>query len=134
VTSRTSRTSSTTIARRAAGLGTAALLTAAPLVVVAPVADAAGSLPCHASMSDSTPKDYTNVYVRVTTSSYAGVHTVAHYKTTNTGHTVRAGSTGHATVRYYISSATPGYRVRVDVTVSKNGHHGYCSTSFVPHR
>jgi hypothetical protein len=124
----------TTFAHRAAGLSAAALLVAAPLVAVAPVADAAASVPCHASMSDSTPKDYTNVYVRVSTSSYASVHTVAHYKTTNTAHTVRANSTGHASVKYYISGATPGYRVYVDVTVTKNQHHGYCRTSFVPHR
>ena len=85
-------------------------------------------------MSDSTPKQYSNVYVLVKTKARAYVHTVAHYKTSTTTKNGRANSTGHASLKYYISGATPGYRVHVSVTVTKNGHHGYCSTSFVPHR
>jgi hypothetical protein len=37
-------------------------------------------------------------------------------------------------VGYYISGATPGYRVKVTVNVSKSGRSGSCSTSFTPHR
>ena len=42
-------------------------------------------------------------------------------------------STGHGSTNYYISGATAGYRVWVDVWLSKNGRHGHCRTSFVPH-
>ena len=85
-------------------------------------------------MSDTTPKQYSYVGVRVKTASYAGVHTVAHYKTTNTSHRGKANRLGRANISYYISGATPGYRVWVDVTVSKGGRTGHCHTSFVPHR
>ena len=40
---------------------------------------------------------------------------------------------GKATVPYYISGATPGYRVVVRVYVSKGSRKGTCSTSFLPH-
>lgn len=119
--------------RLAASLGTAALLAGSTLLIPAP-GDAASGVLCRASMSDSTPKDYTNVFVHVRTASYGYVHTVAHYKSTDTTKNARAGKLGFADVKYYISRATPGYRVVVNVTVTKNGHHGYCSTSFVPHR
>ena len=85
-------------------------------------------------MSDSTPKQYSNVTVRVRTAAYAKVRTVAHYKTTNTTKPRTANSAGRANVGYYISGATPGYRVRVNVTVTKNGRTRTCATSFVPHR
>ena len=104
-------------------------------LIAAPAAPAeAAALTCTASMSDATPKQYSNVYVRVRTSAYARVRTVAHYKTTNTVKRATASSAGRASLRYYISRATPGYRVRVDVTVTKNGRSRNCSTSFVPHR
>lgn len=104
-------------------------------LIAAPAAPAeAAALTCTASMSDATPKQYSNVYVRVRTSAYARVRTVAHYKTTNTVKRATASSAGRASLRYYISRATPGYRVRVDVTVTKNGRSRSCSTSFVPHR
>jgi hypothetical protein len=119
---------------RRTGVAAAVLLAASTPLVLPARGDAAGAVLCHASMSDSTPSQYTNLYVRVRTGARAYVHTVAHYKTTNSPKNGRASSTGHASVKYYISGATPGYRVHVSVTVTKNGHHGYCSTSFVPHR
>lgn len=113
----------------------AATTLAAFIAPTAPAqAEAAAALTCTASVSDATPRQYSNVYVRVRTSAYARVRTVAHYKTTNTVKRTTASSTGRANVRYYISGATPGYRVRVDVTVTKNGRSRSCSTSFVPHR
>lgn len=119
--------------RRIAALGTAALLASSPMLVSAP-ADAA-ALICRASVSDSTPKQYSNVYVRVRTgASGAAVRTVARYKTTDTAKSTRANSRGLAQVKYYISGATGGFRVRVDVTVRKNGRTRTCSTSFTPHR
>jgi hypothetical protein len=84
-------------------------------------------------MSDATPGQYSNVYVRVKTAPRASVKTTAHYRTTNTTYRRKADNRGKASVRYYTSSATAGYRVEVDVTVSKNGRTKHCSTSFRPH-
>ncbi len=123
---------SNSITKRMAGVGAAGLILGYPLLLAAP-SQAATALPCHASMSDSTPKQYTYVGVHVKTAPSAGVHTVAHYKTTNTPHRGKANREGLANISYYISGATPGYRVRVDVTVAKDGRTGHCSTSFVPH-
>lgn len=121
------------IAPKRALSATAVAFVAASTLTLGPgPADAAG-LSCHASMSDATPKRYSNVYVRVRTAPAAKVRTVAHYKTTNTAHRKKANRKGRASIKYYISSATAGYRVHVDVTVSKNGHSKHCSTSFVPH-
>lgn len=121
----------TSIRLRLAALAAAALFI--PLLATATPADAA-ALTCRASMSDSTPKQYSNVYVRVRTNAYAKVRTVAHYKTTNNVKRGTANSAGRASIKYYISGASAGYRVRVNVTVTKNGRSRTCYTSFVPHR
>jgi hypothetical protein len=97
-------------------------------------ASAASSLPCRAWMSNSRPADYTATYVRVQTVKFAHVRTIAHYKTTNTRKYGTANSAGRASIRYWISGATPGYRVRVSVAVHSGSRAGYCSTYFVPHR
>jgi hypothetical protein len=101
---------------------------------VATAAASAAALRCHASMSDSRPRDYTTIYVNVGTVRYAGVTTVAHYKTVNRKHTGKANAEGNARIGYYISGATPGYRVKVSVTVTSGSSRGTCSTSFIPHR
>jgi hypothetical protein len=103
----------------------------APAVVHAPAAD---GLRCHASMSNGHPADYTNVYVNVGTVRHASVTTVAHYRTVNRKHTGKANNRGNAKIDYYISGATPGYRVKVSVTVTSGRYRGSCSTSFTPHR
>jgi len=72
--------------------------------------------------------------VRVRTTGLAKVVTVAHYRTTNHKKMAKAGPGGRATIPYYISGATPGYKVRVTVSVSKGTRIGSCSTSFTPHR
>src|SRR5450756_362359 len=54
-------------------------------------APAVTPLPCHASMSNSHPRDYTTVYVNVHTVGYASVTTIAHYKTTNHKKSGKAG-------------------------------------------
>jgi hypothetical protein len=112
--------------------------TAFPILLAAPApaasASTAAALPCHASMSNSHPKDYTTTDVRVRTASHASVTTVAHYRTVNTKHHRTANTQGRATVPYYISGATPGYKVKVSVTVKKGRRTGSCSTSFTPHR
>ncbi len=114
-----------------------ALLGAAVFVapsVPASAATPANGLPCHASMSNYHPADYTTVTVRVRTAGLARVTTVAHYRTTSTTHHGRANSAGRAGIRYYISGATPGYKVKVSVTVRKGTRKGSCSTAFTPHR
>lgn len=118
--------------KRNLGVVTAAGLLAGA-TLLAPVPASAAALTCRATMSDSTPEQYSNVYVRVRTAAGANVRTVAHYRTTNTTRTGKANGAGKASIKYYISSATAGYRVYVDVTVSKDGASRSCSTSFVPH-
>jgi hypothetical protein len=89
-------------------------------------------LPCHASVSNSRPKDFTTVDVFVKTADHAKVRTVAHYRTTNHPKTRKAGAHGRATVPYLISDATPGFKVKVTVTVSRGKRSGSCATSFTP--
>lgn len=118
--------------RPAALIAAAVLLASTPLV--APAAADAAALKCRAHVSDSTPKQYTNVFVGVKTAPRAKVRTVAHYKTTDTPRSARANRKGRASTKYYISGATPGYRVQVDVKVTKHGRSKTCATSFKPHR
>jgi hypothetical protein len=93
------------------------------------------ALTCSASMSDATPADYSTTDVLVQTGvSGASVTAIAHYKTTNTTHTVTAGGNGSADVPFRISDATPGYTVDVDVDVTAGGADQSCSTSFTPVR
>jgi hypothetical protein len=88
---------------------------------------------CSASVSNRQPADYTTVYIYVQTRGGALVKTVAHYRTTDHPKSARADSSGHATIAYYISRATPGYRVVVDVTVTLGSFRARCSTWFTPH-
>lgn len=97
-------------------------------------APASKPLACLASMSNNHPRDYTQTDVLVSTVGYAKVITVAHYKTVNREHTGTANAKGRASIAYYISGATPGYKVVVRVTVTSGRRSGNCSTWFVPHR
>lgn len=118
----------------------AALPAAALALVLAGAMPASAStakprpLPCHASMSNAHPADYSTVNVKVRTAGRAKVVTVAHYRTTNHRKTRKANAAGRARVPYYISRATPGYKVKVTVKVFRSGRSGSCSTSFTPHR
>lgn len=123
-----------TLSRRIATFSTAAVLAASPLLVPSQ-AQAAGALKCNAHMSDATPKQYSNTSVIVKTGKpKAKVRTVAHYKTTKTTKRGKSNSSGKASLKYYVSGATPGYKVKVNVTVSKNGRTKTCTTSFKPHK
>jgi hypothetical protein len=123
-----------------AGLMTAAALPTVAALTLVGIAPASASpararrLPCHASMSNSHPADYTTTDVRVRTGDRARVVTVAHYRTTDHKKVGHANGSGHATIPYYISGATPGYKVVVSVTVTRGRRSGSCSTSFTPHR
>jgi hypothetical protein len=128
--------------RYVTGILVALVAPAAGTMFIASPATAAGAstaapaavLRCHASMSNSRPKDYTTIYVNVGTVRYAAVTTVAHYKTVNRKHAGKANAEGNAKIGYYISGAMPGYRVNVSVTVTSGSSRGTCSTSFIPHR
>lgn len=89
-------------------------------------------LSCTATMSNSSPRQYSTTDVIVHTAPGAGVDTVAHYKTKDTQHSSSADSSGVAEIPYYISGATVGYTVEVDVTVTAAGATTNCSTSFTP--
>jgi hypothetical protein len=89
---------------------------------------------CTASVSNSHPADYTTTDVKVRTAASAEAFTVAHYKTVNRAYYRIAGSGGRATISYYVSGATPGYKVVVDVTVVEGHQANSCSTSFTPKR
>jgi hypothetical protein len=91
-----------------------------------------GSLSCGASVSNASPADYTTVDIFVRTAPGASVTTIAHYKTTDHPKSTAANSGGRAAIAYYISGATPGYTVDVDVTVSAGSRSSHCSTSFTP--
>ena len=120
-------------ARILLGAATAGALGATAVTGGVAMAASARPLPCSASMSNAHPADYTTTKVRVHTGTFAAVKTVAHYRTTNTTHHGTAGRKGNVSIPYYISGATPGYRVKVSVTVRKGSRTGSCSTSFTPH-
>ena len=90
----------------------------------------APALTCVASVSNAHPSQYSTVYVYVKVGRPGiAVHTVAHYKSTDTAHDATTGTSGTATIAYRISRATSGYTVTVDVTVSGGPS---CQTSFTP--
>jgi hypothetical protein len=120
------------VKHRLAGIGAMALVAGAPLLVPG-AGEAATALSCHAYMGDATPQQYHYDRVYVTSAPATNIRTVAHYKTTDTTKFARTGSTGHGSTNYYISSATAGYRVWVDVWLSNGSRRGHCVTSFVPH-
>src|SRR5258708_3331826 len=111
--------------------GLAALAVANTLITPA-AADAAPNskpLPCHASMSNAHPADYTTTTVNVKSLANVRITTVAHYRPVNRVHHGRASRQGKAGIPYYISGASPGFRVKVDVTVKWPHRTGTCQTS-----
>jgi hypothetical protein len=118
--------------QRIAAIGVATAVLAAQ-VVFADNGAAALAMRCRASVSKHHPSQYSDVYVYVKTLKHARVTTSAAYRTTTTNHSAHANRHGDAAVDYYISDATPGYKVKVSVTVRKHGRAGYCSTWFTPH-
>jgi hypothetical protein len=105
---------------------------AAVALAVSPVEAAAKPIPCTATMSNASPPRFTTTDVRVSSWGDVAVTTVAHYKTKNTTRSATTNNTGRATVPYYISGASAGYRVVVTVSVRKDGRSGSCRTSFTP--
>ncbi|HXS64260.1 MAG TPA: hypothetical protein VN767_15505 [Streptosporangiaceae bacterium] len=115
--------------------GFGAMAVASTLVApgMAAAAPTSKPLPCHASMSNARPADNTKTVVNVKSVANARITTVAHYRTVNREHHGRTNRQGKAGIPYYISRATPGFKVIVDVTVKWPHRTGTCRTSFVPH-
>lgn len=93
-----------------------------------------------ASVSDSTPAQYSDVTVKCRAKDQAGRSIkgvkctfVWHYKTTTPKETRSTGSDGIARCTRNISGATAGYRVVVTITATYGGVTKTTSTSFVPH-
>jgi hypothetical protein len=93
-----------------------------------------------ASVSDSTPAQYSDVTVSCKAKDQAGkplsgvrVKFVWHYKTTTPSESRTTNSSGVAACERYISGATAGYRVVVTVTATYKGVTKTKSTSFTPH-
>ncbi len=86
-------------------------------------------------MSNSKPRQYSNTYVRVSgVASKAKITTVAHYKTSKTRKTATASTKGTASIKYYVSRATPNRKVPVTVTAVKGKTKWTCRTSFTPRK
>jgi hypothetical protein len=115
------------------GLGALTLAGTLIAPAVATAAPTSKPLPCHTSMSSAHPADFTTTTVNVKSVSDVRITTVAHYRTVNRVHHGRSDNQGKAGIPYYISGATPGFRVIVDVTVKWPHRTGTCQTSFVPH-
>lgn len=115
------------------GLGVTAVANTLITSTAAAAAPTSKPLPCHASMSNAHPADYTTTTVNVKSVAEVKITTVAHYRTVNRKHHGRADRQGKAGIPYYISGATPGFRVKVDVTVKWPHRTGHCQTSFTPH-
>jgi hypothetical protein len=116
-----------------AGLGSLALGSTLIAPGLAGATPTSKRIPCHASMSNAHPADYTTTVVNVKSVADVKITTTAHYRTVNRVHHGRANRQGKAGIPYYISGATPGFRVIVDVTVRWPHSQGNCKTSFTPH-
>jgi hypothetical protein len=92
------------------------------------------SLKCRAWVTDRYPLDNTSVGVRVRTARHAKVRVVVHYRRISYLNKARAGTRGHRTFWYFIGAARAGFKVMLDVRVSRHGRKGSCSTWFVPRR
>jgi hypothetical protein len=96
------------------------------LVTAAPVGDS-----CTATMSDSSPPDYTNDTVNITSNAPdAPVLITKYYETVTSTDSGETNSAGSASITFYDSGATPDYPVLVDVSI--NSGEATCSTSFTP--
>ena len=129
----------------------AALATASSAALLIPAGVAQASIPphsavplaappCHASVSNTAPRDYSTVivYVNTTPGPSTRVTTAAHYKTVTTIKTTtdpkapKGRPQPDARVSYWISDAKPGFKVKVDATVRIGARSSSCSTSFTP--
>jgi hypothetical protein len=89
-------------------------------------------VPCTVSVTKRRPADGTYVGVHVHTAPGAHIEATARYRTVARKMTALANANGRHTFRYWISDATPGYRVNVDIQVSLAGRKGSCTAWFTP--
>jgi hypothetical protein len=106
-------------------LAPAAVATPAPTPTTSP-------LTCIASVTRKHPADGSKVGVTVSTAPGARITVVARFQSGNRKKTAHADSTGLRTFWLQVGSATPGYRVKVDVRASAHSHNRSCGTSFTP--
>jgi hypothetical protein len=91
-----------------------------------------------ASASPADPCQYTTVTLSAHVSrAGAGisgvlVEAVLHFKTTDSEKNGTTVSSGDASIDYYISGASAGYKVTVDLTASEGGHTAHAQTHFTP--
>jgi hypothetical protein len=113
-------------------LGTAPALAASAATSSPTIA----SLPCHASMSNNSPKEHSTTYVDVHSDAGVTVTTVAYYtKYIKHKHVGTTNAKGNAAIAYDVKDIKPGFKVIVDVRVySKTKRAGTCSTWFIPRR
>jgi hypothetical protein len=124
-----------TIAALAAPAAAGALFLAPSATAAAGTTAAPAPAPrCHVSVSNTRPRDRTVTYVNVSTVRGATVTAAARYRTGIQRRTARADARGNARIAYAVGSATPGYPVRVTVTVMSGRSRSSCSTSFIPRR
>jgi endonuclease YncB( thermonuclease family) len=104
--------------------------TAPATVAPTPRPTVAAATPCTATVSNASPTRNATVTVYIS-SEYpsSSSSATAHYKTTDTTNSSTTDTAGAANIPFRISSATPGYRVVIDVTVAGTSH---CQTSFTP--
>jgi hypothetical protein len=99
----------------------------------AAVASPATPLSCSATVTSHYPKIGTSVGVKVHSLAGIRIRVIAHFKHGTAKKTGHANSAGKQTVWYRLKSdTTPGYRVKVDVTVFRGKRAAYCSTWFTP--
>jgi hypothetical protein len=89
------------------------------------------SYSCSASMARSSPSQYTDDTVNITSDvPNAPVLVTKHYRTTTSANSGETNAAGADSITFYISGATVGYTVQVDVSI--NNGQASCSTSFTP--
>jgi hypothetical protein len=106
--------------------------TATPTLSATPTPTPAAPLTSTASVTRKHPIVGTKVGILVSTVPRARITVVAHFYAGDRKKKARADETGVHTFWFPTGSATPGYRVRVDVRVSANGQTRSNRTSFTP--
>jgi hypothetical protein len=120
------------------GFAAASVVLAAAALIAAPGAGASATtpvraIPCRGTMSNSTPQDFSKVFVLVHWLPHARVTTVAHFfNKVNVVHTGMTGPRGNAAIAYRVGAAKPGFTVVVDIHVVKGLRNGNCRTKFTP--
>lgn len=97
-----------------------------------PAPSAGTPLACTATLSDSRPKHNETVDVFVHTAAGAQLTVTAVYKSKSTVHAGSADASGVADVPFDIASASYGFVVDVNVTVSAGASTADCATRFTP--